>query len=72
MDAKTRVLTTLSHEEPDQVPLFDLGIDSVPVLEKYGGSSLDSILGLMKLVRILIPIGWKRFLKWGGAEKINL
>ncbi|MHA1129531.1 MAG: uroporphyrinogen decarboxylase family protein [Candidatus Helarchaeota archaeon] len=69
MDAKTRVLTTLDHQEPDRVPLFDLGVDSVPVLEKYSGKSLSSILGLVKLIRVLIPVGWKRFLKWGARRK---
>lgn len=66
---KERVLTTLNHEEPDRVPLFDLGVDSVPVLEKYGGKSLESIIGLIKVVRILIPIGWRRFIGWAANRK---
>ncbi len=65
---KERILTTLNHEEPDRVPIFDLGVDSVPILEKYGGKSMDSVLGLVKLVRILVPFAWRRFLKWGARR----
>ncbi|NVM55160.1 MAG: hypothetical protein HWN66_15750 [Candidatus Helarchaeota archaeon] len=70
MDPKTRFLTALNHEEPDRVPLFDLGVDSVPVLEKYGGRSIDAIVALMRLLRILIPIGWRRFMKWGARRTL--
>ncbi len=65
MDAKTRFLTALNHEEPDRVPLFELGIDSAPILEHYKGRSLSTLVGLAKLFRILIPLGWRRFLAWG-------
>jgi len=69
MDAKTRVLTALNHEEPDRVPLFELGIDSAPILEYYKGASLSTLVGLVKLFRILIPFGWRRFLGWGVKRK---
>ncbi|MHA1264704.1 MAG: uroporphyrinogen decarboxylase family protein [Candidatus Helarchaeota archaeon] len=64
MKPKDRILTTLNHEEPDRVPIFDLGVDSVPVLKKYGGKSLGSIIGLVRLIRILVPFGWKRLIGW--------
>jgi len=68
MNPNTRILTTLNHEEPDRVPLFDLGIDSIPIIEKYKGSSISGIIGFIRLVRILIPFGWRRFLKWGARR----
>jgi len=70
MDSKTRILTTLNHEEPDRVPIFDLGVDSVPIIEKYSGRSLSSIIGFIRLIRILIPFGWRRFLKWGARRSM--
>ena len=29
MKPKERFLTALNHEEPDRVPIFDLGVDAV-------------------------------------------
>ena len=68
MTPKQRFLTAMNHEEPDRVPIFDLGVDSVPILEKYGGRSMESILGLIRLVRILIPFGWRRFIGWAARR----
>jgi uroporphyrinogen-III decarboxylase len=62
MDPKTRVLKTLNHEEPDQVPLLGEGIDSVPILEKYGASSLSGIIGIMRWARFII--GWRKIFGW--------
>jgi hypothetical protein len=39
MTKEERVLCTLSREEPDRVPLYDL-VDNVRVLEHYAGTSL--------------------------------
>ncbi len=44
INSKTRFLTALNHEEPDRVPLFELGIDSVPILKKYGRKKYESKL----------------------------
>jgi len=68
MTPKERFLTAMNHEEPDRVPIFDLGVDSVPILEKYGGKSMESILGIIKLVRILMPFGWRRFIGWAARR----
>jgi uroporphyrinogen decarboxylase len=62
MDPKTRVLKTLNHEEPDRVPLFGEGIDSAPILEKYGGSSLSTLIGILKWARFII--GWRKIFGW--------
>ncbi len=60
--SKERVIATLNHEEPDRVPLFELAIDAMPILKKYGihyisklpiilrklkGSKIDEINKLM-------------------------
>ncbi len=58
--AKQRVLTTLNHEEPDRVPLFEVGIDAAPVIEKYGGASMGDLIQALKLLRF-IPGGHKLF-----------
>ena len=58
--AKQRVLTTLNHEEPDRVPLFEVGIDSVPVIEKYHGVSVGDLTKVLKILRF-IPGGHKLF-----------
>jgi len=58
--AKQRVLTTLNHEEPDRVPLFELGIDSAPVIAKYGGASMGDLITAFKILRF-IPWGHKLF-----------
>lgn len=62
MDPKTRFLTALNHEEPDRVPLFELGIDSEPVLKKYGGSSVSTLVSAIKVMRIFIA--WRRIVGW--------
>ncbi|NVM27540.1 MAG: hypothetical protein HWN65_01750 [Candidatus Helarchaeota archaeon] len=62
MKPKTRFLTALNHEEPDRVPLFGEAIDSVPVLKKYGGKSLSTLVSLAKAMRFVI--GWKKIAGW--------
>jgi uroporphyrinogen decarboxylase len=47
-------LSTLNHEEPDRVPLFEVGIDSAPVLEKYGGRSMGDLINALKILRFII------------------
>ena len=54
MDPKTRFLMALDHEEPDRVPLFELGIDSVPVLKKYTGKSVEDLSRLLRWGRYII------------------
>ncbi len=66
MTPRERFLTAINHEEPDRIPIFDLGIDSVPILEKYGGKGMDSLLGLIRLIRILMPFWWRRFIGWAA------
>jgi len=62
MDPKARVLKTLNHEEPDLVPLMGEGIDSAPILKKYGASSISWIIGIMKWSRWII--GWRKIFGW--------
>ncbi len=70
MNAKTRFLMALNHEEPDRVPLFEIGVDSVPVLKKYGGKSLADMVNLMKLGRFIL--GWKQIFGWIVTRKYTL
>jgi uroporphyrinogen-III decarboxylase len=70
MDPKTRFLMALNHEEPDRVPLFELGIDSLPVLEKYAGKSIGDLMGLLRWMRYII--GWKRIFKWLANRSISM
>jgi len=62
MDSKTRVLTALNHEEPDRVPLFGEGIDSAPVLKKYGIRGMSSLAGTLKWGRFII--GFRKIFAW--------
>ncbi len=70
MDPKTRVLKALNHEEPDQVPLLGEGIDSAPILKKYGVKDITSLIGIMKWARWII--GWRKVFGWLARRPIAM
>ncbi len=58
MNSKTRILTTLNHEEPDRVPLLELGIDSLPVIRHFRKRRRSSIGSIIRMGSAII--GWKK------------
>jgi len=70
MDTKKRFLMAINHEEPDQVPLFDLSIDSVPILNKYKGKTVGSQINLLRLLRFII--GWRKIAAWIASRKFAI
>jgi len=70
LNAKTRFLTALNHEEPDRVPLCELQIDSVPILRKYGGKTPQGTINLLKLLRFMI--GWRKIMGWFANRKFSI
>jgi len=68
--SKIRVLTTLNHEEPDQVPIFIAGIDSEDVIKNLNksGKSLGSVGDYLKKVQY-IPF-WRNLVKWISHTKL--
>ncbi len=59
MNSKERILTTLSHEEPDRVPIFTFSIESPDVVQGYGFSKPAGMydLNVRKTIEIFKKIG---------------
>ncbi|MGD2072989.1 MAG: hypothetical protein PVG65_05830, partial [Candidatus Thorarchaeota archaeon] len=53
MDAPTRVLKTIAHEEPDRVPAFESAFTNNTIMEHYGVPSKGGIAGSLKILRFL-------------------
>ena len=64
MNSMERVLTTLNHEEPDQVPIYTSQIDSVDVLQGYTNKRVDLSNAGYGILRIL-----QFFPFWGRTAK---
>ena len=68
MDAESRVLKTINHEEPDRVPAFESAFTNNTIMEHYHkGSSGGGIYSLLKLLRF-IPFRTK-LMNWGLKKK---
>lgn len=52
MDAPTRVITTLNHEEPDKVPYFESGFTNNALMRHFGITPMNRgpLLNLLKLM----------------------
>jgi hypothetical protein len=53
MDAPTRVLKTIAHEEPDRVPAFESAFTNNTIMEHYGVQSEGGLVGSLKILRFL-------------------
>ncbi|MCK5240058.1 MAG: hypothetical protein KAR33_10945 [Candidatus Thorarchaeota archaeon] len=75
MDAPTRVLKSLNHEEPDRVPAFESAFTNNTIMEHYGvptGGGLTGAVGVLKYLPFKDRIAnWavsnQNFLKKGMA-----
>ncbi|NVM27541.1 MAG: hypothetical protein HWN65_01755 [Candidatus Helarchaeota archaeon] len=70
MDSQTRVLTALNHEDPDRVPLLELGIDSIPVIRKYRKRRRSARGSLIKMGRSIT--GWKGIYDFVASRPLSM
>jgi len=63
MNSKERVLTAINHEEPDRVPIYELSIESMRVIEGYGGENIITLfdVDIENCVNVLKTIGTDLF-----------
>ncbi|MHA1135090.1 MAG: uroporphyrinogen decarboxylase family protein [Candidatus Thorarchaeota archaeon] len=58
MDAPTRVLTTLNHEEPDRVPAFESAFTNNTIMAHYGVPVTGGLGGSARLLTYLPGKNW--------------
>jgi hypothetical protein len=69
MDAPTRVLTAIAHEEPDRVPGFESSFINDTIMREFGfpDASASPILRKMDLLRFL-PF-YQKIMRWGLSNR---